>query len=389
MHFRKPNTREPPCELIPDIPKIRPTNMVKEADPDGLVILGVVVDHQLNWKRHIARLNQEKVWFVLGDSASRLYQTKQKLIHELHSLQSECLASIAGAFRKTSSLMLHKELFIMPIAVYLHQLAMAHRARYISFKLIDTKSFPYKRSLAFLASHPYRASDVHAKVLAENTKPPQSVTQYIKHQAKALSTSLWRAYLFERTGSKTAHRGLSGKPVAMSSPWGPNNFKRYRGLSRAQSTILFQCRTGFIGLNSYLHPRKLAETSMCPCGLAKHTVEHLFFDCPLLLKERRNLPIKSFAHTDPPRRKKKKRDEVSVGACYRHGSLYKASLAAHGMLNTFWVRKVSIAKLLNEFPCEASMWAIHNFGLGQFEWTDVHMLNGPSIKHPDLLFAGT
>lgn len=171
------------------------------------------------------------VWFVLGDSASRLYQTKQKLIHELHSLQSECLASIAGAFRRTSSLMLHKELFIMPIAVYLHQLAMAHRARYISydeFKLIDTRSFPYKRSLAFLALHPYRASYVHAKVLAENTKPPQSVTKYIKHQTKVLSASLWRAYLFERTGSKTAHRGLSGKPVAMSSPWGPNNFKPYR-----------------------------------------------------------------------------------------------------------------------------------------------------------------
>lgn len=128
---------------------------------------------------------------------------------------------------------------------------------------------------------------------------------------------------------------------------------------------------------------------MCPCGLVKHTVEHLFLDCPLLLKERRNLPIKSFAHTGPPWRKKKKRDEVSVGACYRHGSLYKASMAAHGMLNTFWFRKVSIAKLLNDFPYEASMWAIHNFGLGQFEWTDVHMLNGPSIKHPDLLFAGT
>ncbi|KAG7044325.1 Zinc knuckle [Colletotrichum scovillei] len=290
------------------------------------------------------------VWFVLGNSASRLYQTKQKLIHELRSLQSECLAFVAGAFRRTSSLMLHKELFVMPIAVYLHQLAMAH--------------------FAFLASHPYRASYVHAKVLAGNTLPEQPVTQYIKQQARLLSASLWRAYLSEHTRSKTAHRGLSGKPVALSSPWGPNNFRRYRGLSRAQSTIFFQCRTGFIGLNSYLHPRKLAETSMCPCGLAKHTVEHLFLDCPLLAKRRKD-------------------DQASVRECRQHGSLYKANMVAHGMLNTFWVRKVSIAKLLNDFPYEASMWAIHNFGLGQFEWTDVHMLNGPSIKHPDLLFAGT
>lgn len=57
MHFHKPNTREPPCELIPDIPKIRPTSLVKEADPDGLIILGTAVDHQLNWKRHISRLS--------------------------------------------------------------------------------------------------------------------------------------------------------------------------------------------------------------------------------------------------------------------------------------------------------------------------------------------
>ncbi|KXH56374.1 hypothetical protein CNYM01_00254 [Colletotrichum nymphaeae SA-01] len=128
---------------------------------------------------------------------------------------------------------------------------------------------------------------------------------------------------------------------------------------------------------------------MCPCGLAKHTVEHLFLDCPLLVKQRRNIPIKYFAHIDPPWDKRKKGHRASVWECRQHGSLYKANMVAHGMLNTFWVRKVSIAKLLNDFPYDASMWAIHNFGLGQFEWTDVHMLNGPSIKHPDLLFAGT
>lgn len=41
-------------------------------------------------------------------------------------------------------------------------------------------------------------------------------------------------------------------PAALVKDWVPASLKYYKGLSRAQSTMLLQCRTECIGLNDYL-----------------------------------------------------------------------------------------------------------------------------------------
>ena len=58
--------------------------------------------------------------------------------------------------------------------------------------------------------------------------------------------------------------------------------KRHEGLTKAQSSLLFQARTGDIGLRDYLFRVKVPEvnTPYCECGERRETVEHLVVWCP-------------------------------------------------------------------------------------------------------------
>jgi len=57
--------------------------------------------------------------------------------------------------------------------------------------------------------------------------------------------------------------------------------KRHEGLTKAQSSLLSQARTGDIGLRDYLFKVKVPEvrTPYCGCGEGRETVEHLVVWC--------------------------------------------------------------------------------------------------------------
>jgi hypothetical protein len=58
-------------------------------------------------------------------------------------------------------------------------------------------------------------------------------------------------------------------------------------LTRAQTSVLIQLRTGHIGLNKHLARIKRSDTPLCPsCRLAEESVHHLLFDCPAYRNER-------------------------------------------------------------------------------------------------------
>jgi ribonuclease HI len=53
------------------------------------------------------------------------------------------------------------------------------------------------------------------------------------------------------------------------------------GLTRAQTSILVQLRTGHIGLNKHLARINKSESALCPtCSLSEESVHHLLFECP-------------------------------------------------------------------------------------------------------------
>ena len=56
--------------------------------------------------------------------------------------------------------------------------------------------------------------------------------------------------------------------------------KRHVGLTKAESSLLTQARTGHIGLNQYLAWRGVpGYTSTCTCGTANETFQHIALEC--------------------------------------------------------------------------------------------------------------
>ena len=65
--------------------------------------------------------------------------------------------------------------------------------------------------------------------------------------------------------------------------------RRHKGLTKAQSSLLSQARTGHIGLNAYLAQRKVPGVNpACRCGIEAETFEHIVLECPQI--DRMGLP---------------------------------------------------------------------------------------------------
>ena len=61
-------------------------------------------------------------------------------------------------------------------------------------------------------------------------------------------------------------------------------------ISRANTSKMFQPRTGHIPLNTYLFQFKRKESTQCPaCSTRKETPQHLLLECPAYTHERRKI----------------------------------------------------------------------------------------------------
>ncbi|KAK1962215.1 hypothetical protein LY78DRAFT_684241 [Colletotrichum sublineola] len=406
-----------------------------------LRILGVFVDHALRWDAHIARVEAKArykmkcleringsmwgldliemrrlylcnvrtvisyacaVWFVHFDGEGRQLQIRQELIQRLQVLQNSCLRQVAGAFYQTPSFVLHKELYVDPIAVHLQRIAMSHRVRTLGTPKGDRllallqRPSPGMRSSAVFHSHPYKKAYDLAKTIWEVMKSTgyrhinewgrksrnHIVNLYFKEQATVMSGVLWDD--FQRQRNLEQRNDYNARPVAARGKWGDEHCKLHIGLIRAQSTMLIQCRANVIGLNSVLKKVKRFDTDMCPCGIGRHTVSHLFFRCPSLEKARAYLPLGSDINQPVTK------DIRSTGRPIprRPGSKHERSRMKKpekpGSKRTV---KRDLEWLLTERADEATAWAIRHFGIKQFQWTKQHMWFGPSKR--DFPLEGT
>ncbi|GJC99960.1 zinc knuckle [Colletotrichum higginsianum] len=463
MHFRRSRTTSDYPDDMPAIVGLtKKNNLVPEerdpADENGvedkrlthLRILGLLVDHRLSWDAHIAHIEARvrakmscynrisgstwgvtlidmrrlyytsvrtiiayaaPVWFVHFEGCGSHLQIRQKLVHKLQVLQNFCLRQISGAFRQTASMVLHKELHIDPIAIYLQRIAMSHRLRTLNTqehkRLMESQQqlYPGMRSTAVFDAHPYkkaydlaeaflvtiRAELYHVKfpvpaaeIWGNSESRNEYINDYAERQASTMSGMLWDQYLNRR--NKASRTLFNVRPVAAKGEWRKENLECYEGLKKAQSTILIQCRTGVIGLNSFLKQVKLSETDMCPCGTGVHTVSHLLYKCPSLAEARvHHLPLfnKNLNKPDPTNFKKRAGIRDKPGKTYKkRGKTFTKPVKPN--------RKPynDLTTLLTDHAHVVTEWAIRHFGLEQFEWTNQHLLIGPSKKY-DSLFEGT
>ncbi|KAG4272698.1 hypothetical protein FPRO04_10440 [Fusarium proliferatum] len=296
-------------------------------------ILGVEVDNKLNWQAHAlglgAKVNAKMndiaricnttagpdmialrqlyittvrpiishgcgAWFIYGEDKVK-YQITKDLGRYLGSIQNQCLRIVTGALARTKGRAVNKEAYVEDILVYLDRVATVQRAR-----ALDTPDHERLRRIrrqgrtpAEFDLHPYHALDHAARYLLERAnescrdRSPNNVrkvmVKIVKQDSHEMSCKIWNRHVQERNNELSRFRSAADMDKA---GWGPHNLKRYRGLSRAQSTMLIQCRTGYIALNKYLHWINAYESPLCDCGAADETVFHAFIQCEMLATAR-------------------------------------------------------------------------------------------------------
>ncbi|KAF5637881.1 hypothetical protein F52700_4584 [Fusarium sp. NRRL 52700] len=337
MHFSPPRAPVIPSKLMPKIPGL------EGKEPELFMkILGVEVDNKLRWEKHASTLRSKAeakmqdisritkatagidmislrqlyittvrpilshgcgAWFIYGDRDKVKCQISANALKDLVVTQNQCLRIVTAAFRRTSGQTVNKEAYVEDIRVYLDRVATLQRAR-----ALDTPDHERLRRIrrqgmrpAEFDLHPYHALDIPARSLLERANEScrdrkasnvslnivrKAMTKIAKEDTEAISRWMWSRHLEDRYRENPRHRNAAEMDKA---GWGPHNLKRYRGLSRAQSTMLIQCRTEFIGLKSHLYAIKASDTPLCDCGQGPQTVFHVFIQCERLAMARLDL----------------------------------------------------------------------------------------------------
>ncbi|PNP76571.1 hypothetical protein FNYG_09990 [Fusarium nygamai] len=131
-------------------------------------------------------------WFIYGDWEKVKYQVPGEVLKSLVSIQSQCLRIVTGALARTKGRTVNKD----------------RKASSMSLNIVK-----------------------------------KAMTKIAKQDAEELSRRMWSRHLEDCYDESPRFRSAALMDKA---GWGPHNLKRYRGLSRAQSTMLIQCRTGSI-----------------------------------------------------------------------------------------------------------------------------------------------
>ncbi|KAF5620098.1 hypothetical protein F52700_11418 [Fusarium sp. NRRL 52700] len=285
------------------------------------------------------------------------YGLKDDQIKQLMSLHKECLTKVSGAVLDTAAEMMEKDLFVENI-MEVHCMRTVKKEQGASAKEITQRDreqgigpgaggrgnrmMPGDKETSLASTKkksgkaprnnktPYQILDAEARKIYEavkkgrddkasvNLNPNEVVkakerwadhkkrSEIIKAWVKNIDTkeceARWKRYVEQRKG-KRVDGGRSPKdlrlPVALTEDWGRKNLEYYSGMTRAQSTMLFACRTERIGLRKYLHDCRIPgfEFPMCPCGRSRETVFHLLVECPRLREARIGL-FQQVGHND-------------------------------------------------------------------------------------------
>ncbi|KAF5530693.1 hypothetical protein FPHYL_14043 [Fusarium phyllophilum] len=340
MHMRLPSVRQTTHNEVRPVIK----DFVEKVQ-EKMTILGVIVDSQMTFDLHVTEITRKcrqrlgymkrisgstrgpdmyairqyylalirpvityacGAWFIKqreGVSTRLNFGLNKKLIGRLQSLQSECLRFVSGAFGCVAGTLLEKELFIENMWSILYSQATlqrsmsftSHDSRWRSLSCGDGSSkarienpiIPLEKE----AGEMLKGAVEYQMLLAQDSDDPS----HVQAMADRFADRKGRGkigYIAGREATQLAagkYPSRSRLPVALDERWGKQSLGYYKGLTRAQSTMLFQCRTEFIGLKYHLFRIKLGDAPHCRCNKSRETPFHLFVECSDLASNRKHL----------------------------------------------------------------------------------------------------
>ncbi|ENH72221.1 hypothetical protein FOC1_g10006596 [Fusarium oxysporum f. sp. cubense race 1] len=257
MHFHPPRHRADAFKHMPKIPGLE-----GKKPESSMRILGVEVDHRLNWREHVAEVGAKVndkmndiaricnttagpdmlalrqlyittvrpiishgcgAWFIYGKKKVK-WQISKEVANYLVTIQNQCLKIVTGALAGTAGRTLPKEAYVEDVLIFLERVATVQRAR-----ALDTPDHERLRRIrrhgkkpAEFDHHPYHALD-HAAIS-----------------------------LLERANESCRDQLFPNESTLL--------------------TVVQRC-----------------DTSLCDCEAADETVFHMFIQCELLATARREL----------------------------------------------------------------------------------------------------
>ena len=264
--------------------------LVKEPTKE-VRVLGVWLDSKLTWQPHMRKLVDKaakqlgaltsitsSTWGPSFARARQIYTSvvrplityaapvwvtettvRSSGFRKLESIQNKALRTITGGYKATPTRLLEAETFIPPLSLYATQRAhqYSQRAGY------QDREAEKAKALSWISK---RTRKRRKRVQARLDPPRQEPSP----------PSLQEAWL-TRWASQKKHR------LALTSPPSKRSIRLYKGLSKAESSIIFQLRTSQVGLPSFLNWRGVPDypTPYCSCGYGEGTVRHFLLDCSL------------------------------------------------------------------------------------------------------------
>lgn len=235
------------------------------------------------------------VWFF-PDPQIR-WHLQKSLVRVLERLQYIVLLHVSGAMKGTSSMLIQKELGVIPISVYLQGRAVTHRAyRYgtsIERRLNSMRHepFPGRTVAPDVYRHPYEVCyEYAAAVRADACRfyyggdvseekmhewmtgggRRREIRLYVRTQVFLMCKKLWRKYQEShrrRPSPFMPEAAFQNTVLALQGDWDLDNWKLYQGYTRCTTTMMMQARTGVMSLNAFLYWIKVSTS---PCPLLPH-----------------------------------------------------------------------------------------------------------------------
>lgn len=184
---------------------------------------------------------------------------------QLEEEQTKCAHIVAGAYRSTPAHIIQTDVGIPPLDLYLNQRAASILPRQ-----------GYKGNI--------RSATSIQRYEAQGRIPPGHSLQcpatahdhILQGWTQEATLKEWKA----RWKKATADRRKTA--ASLDPTWsGKRIDKRHKELTKAQSSLLTQARTGHIGLNACLAQRRVPGVGpACQCGADAKTFDHIVLDCP-------------------------------------------------------------------------------------------------------------